>query len=74
MVCVNNTEDRIEFTFDNNFVTKQGGAMYVNDTAATACDSKPYERDPLYKECFVQTVAVYEKDRKSTRLNSSHPH
>ena len=74
--CITNTEDWMKFTFYNNSATKQGGAMYVNDTAAIACDSEPYERDPIYKECFLQTVAVYEKanDWNTTGINFANVH
>ena len=59
--CVNNTVDWMILTFASNFAYLQGGALYVNDTGATACNRVPYDTDPIYEECFLQTVAVYEK-------------
>ena len=59
--CISDTEDWMVFTFVNNTASKQGGALYINDTGSIKCTSKPYERDPIYKECFMQTIAVYER-------------
>ncbi len=46
-------------SFVDNSAKDKGGALYVDDEAATTCSNK--SSDPIYKECFIQTIAVYEK-------------
>lgn len=74
--CVSASEDWMVLTFSSNSANRRGGALYVNDTGATACNSVPYESDPLYKECFLQTVAAYEKanDWNTTGVNFANVH
>ena len=55
-----NTDKWLRFIFDGNHASEKGGAIYKNDTDATTCDSKPFESNTIYKECFIQTIAAYE--------------
>ena len=57
--CTNNTDKWLRLVFDGNHASEKGGAIYKNDTEATTCDSKPFENNTIYKECFIQTIAVY---------------
>ena len=61
--CVNEkwycTEDRMVLTFAHNSATEKGGAFYVDDEGATTCYDESNET--IYHECFIQTIAVYER-------------
>ena len=58
--CTNAPETWLVLLFAGNFASGKGGALYVGDTDATSCSSSHLDPDPTYKECFIQTVAVYE--------------
>ena len=52
----------LNLDFSDNQASKKGGALYVNDTDASSCNSVPFDpdSDPIYRECFIQSIAVYE--------------
>lgn len=58
--CTNAPETWLMLSFAGNFASGKGGAIYVRDTDATFCNSSHLDPDPTYKECFIQSVAVYE--------------
>lgn len=58
--CLNVPDDWLKLVFDGNCALFKGGAIYVTDTVASTCASKPFEHDSTFKQCFIQTIAVYE--------------
>ena len=53
------TNDWMVLTFAHNSAIEKGGAFYVDDKGATTCYDESSET--IYHECFIQTIAVYER-------------
>ena len=58
--CTNVPETWLKLVFDGNHALNKGGAIYVTDTDASTCDHVQFEHDSTSRDCFIQTVAVYE--------------
>ena len=74
--CTSNTDKWLRLVFNGNHASEKGGAIYKNDTEATTCDSKPFESNTIYKECFIQTIAAYESasDWNTSTVNFANIH